>query len=52
MTSRIWTNHFRHGTQPRGDNTLEEADAAVHLAIPLVRYFVGGLIKPSEGAEP
>jgi hypothetical protein len=44
MAETLWTNHFRHGTQARSDHTLEEADAAVHMAIPLVRYFVGGLI--------
>jgi hypothetical protein len=47
MTDRVWTNHFRHGTQDRGENTLQEADIAVHLAIPLVRFFVGGLVQPS-----
>jgi len=45
MADRVWTEHFRHGTdQRRDDHTLEEADAAVHLAIPLVRYFAGGLV--------
>jgi hypothetical protein len=44
MADRLWTNHFRHGTQPRSDHTFAEADAAVHLAIPLVRAFVGGLV--------
>ncbi len=44
MANRVWTEHFRHGTQQRDDHTLEEADAALHLAIPLVRYFSGGLI--------
>jgi hypothetical protein len=48
MADRLWTNHFRHGTQPRNDHTLEEADAALHLAIPLVRFFVGGLIRRTE----
>jgi hypothetical protein len=48
MTDRVWTNHFRHGTQDRGENTLQEAEAAVHLAIPLVRFFVGGLVQPSQ----
>lgn len=47
MAERVWTEHFRHGTQPREDHTLQEADAAVHLAIPLLRYFVGGLVAPS-----
>lgn len=51
MAARVWTNHFRHGTQARGENTYEEADAAVHLAIPLVRFFLGGLVEPSEEAE-
>jgi len=44
MADRLWTNHFRHGTQPRSDHTFAEADAAVHLAIPLVRAFMGGLV--------
>jgi hypothetical protein len=45
MMKQVWTNHFRHGTQARGDHTPQEADAAVHLALPLVRFFVGGLIQ-------
>jgi hypothetical protein len=44
MADRVWTQHYRHGTQQRSDHTLEEADAALNLAIPLVRYFVGGLV--------
>jgi hypothetical protein len=45
LADRVWTEHLRHGTdQRRTDHTLEEADAALHLAIPLVRYFSGGLI--------
>ena len=44
MAEALWSNHFRHGTQQRDDHTLAEADAAVHLAIPLVRYFAGGLV--------
>jgi hypothetical protein len=44
MCKSLWSNHFRHGTQPRDDHTLREADAAVHLAIPLVRYFAGGIV--------
>jgi hypothetical protein len=48
MMNRVWTNHFRHGTQQHDDNTPQEADAAVHLAIPLVRFFVGGLISGSQ----
>jgi hypothetical protein len=47
MCKSLWSNHFRHGTQPREDHTLREADAAVHLAIPLVRYFAGGILTPS-----
>jgi hypothetical protein len=52
MSERVWTNHFRHGTQPRDDHTPEEADAAVHLAIPLVRFFLGGLVQPADAPEP
>jgi hypothetical protein len=45
MSDRVWTEHFRHGTdERRDDHTLEEADAALHLAIPLARFFAGGLI--------
>lgn len=44
MAQRVWSTHYRHGTQVQGDHTQAEADAAVHLAIPLVRYFAGGLI--------
>jgi hypothetical protein len=45
MADRVWTTHFRHGTMLRDDHTLEEADAALHLAIPLVRFFAGGLVR-------
>lgn len=48
MMKQVWTNHFRHGTQKRDDHTLQEADAAVHLALPLLRFFVGGLIQPAQ----
>jgi hypothetical protein len=44
MADRIWTEQFRHGTQERAQHSLFEADAALHMAIPLVRYFVGGLV--------
>jgi hypothetical protein len=44
MSETLWTNHIRHGTDARTDHVLQEADAALHLAIPLVRYFAGGLI--------
>ncbi len=41
----LWTTHRRHGTDdgeaPMG-MAQEEADAAVHLAITLVRWFAGG----------
>jgi hypothetical protein len=46
MCETLWKNHYRHGTQLRDDHTLREADAAVHVAIPLVRYFSGGLVVP------
>jgi hypothetical protein len=48
MMDQVWTNHFRHGTQQRDDHTPQEADAAVHLALPLVRFFVGALIQPAQ----
>ncbi len=44
MATRLWTSHIRHGTDVRTDHSLAEADAALHLAIPLVRFFAGGLI--------
>jgi hypothetical protein len=44
MCRTLWTKHYRHGTQLREDHTLEEADAALHLAIPLCRFFAGGLV--------
>lgn len=47
MSERLWSKHIRHGTDTRPEHTLEEADAALHLAIPLVRYFSGGLILPT-----
>jgi hypothetical protein len=48
MMKQVWTNHFRHGTQEREDHTPQEADAAMHIALPLVRFFVGGLIQPAQ----
>lgn len=47
MSDRLWTTHIRHGTdvRPRTDHTLPEADAALHLAIALVRFFSGGLVR-------
>jgi hypothetical protein len=51
MCKSLWSNHFRHGTQPREDHTLPEADTAVHLAIPLVRYFAGGIVAPVVASE-
>jgi hypothetical protein len=47
MSERLWSSNVRHGTDLRPEHTLEEADAALHLAIPLVRYFSGGLILPA-----
>lgn len=44
MSERLWTSHIRHGTGPRTAHTAAEADAALHLAIPLVRFFAGGLV--------
>lgn len=48
LARRIWTTQLRHGTQERDPPTEEEADAVVHMAIPLVRYFAGGLIRVVE----
>jgi hypothetical protein len=44
MAERLWTTHIRHGTDVRTDHSVPEADAALHLAIPLVRFFAGGLV--------
>ena len=44
MSKRLWRSHIRHGTGPRTAHTAAEADAAVHLAIPLVRFFASGLV--------
>lgn len=44
MAERLWTTHIRHGTDMRTDHEVPEADAALHLAIPLVRFFAGGLV--------
>jgi len=49
MCKLIWKSQFdRHGTDDESvplNASLEEADAAVHTAITLVRYFAGGLFK-------
>jgi hypothetical protein len=47
MSETLWTKHIRHGTDVRTDHTVAEADAALHLAIPLVRFFAGGLVVES-----
>jgi hypothetical protein len=44
MAQTLWGNHYRHGTALRDDHTLEEADAAVHLALSLVRFFTGNAV--------
>jgi hypothetical protein len=44
MGTTLWTHHYRHGTQQRDDHTLDEADAAVHLALALVRFFTGNAV--------
>jgi len=41
----LWENHRRHGTDDRQapmGMSQDEADAGVHLALALVRWFVGG----------
>jgi hypothetical protein len=49
MCKLIWKSQFdRHGTDDESvplNASPEEADAAVHTAITLVRYFAGGLFK-------
>jgi hypothetical protein len=45
----LWENHRRHGTDDRTapmGMRQEEADAGVHLAITLVRWFAGGAFTP------
>jgi hypothetical protein len=51
MCQAIWTNHLRHGTdpRPRTDHTVEEADEALYLAITLVRLFAGGHVRAGSG---
>lgn len=50
MCAQVWTNGIRHGTQDRANHTVAEADAALHLAIPLVRFFSGGLVVRVDGS--
>jgi hypothetical protein len=49
MCKLIWKSQFdRHGTDDESvplNASPQEADAALHLAITLVRYFAGGLFK-------
>lgn len=51
MMKLVWKSQLdRHGTDDETvplDVTHEQADAAVHLAITLVRYFAGGLVRPA-----
>lgn len=52
MSGNLWTGHLRHGTDERfgtaedarTDHTVEEAEAALHLAIALVGFFQGGCV--------
>lgn len=52
MAELLWTSQLdRHGTNDESvplKVTKEQADAAVHLAITLTRYFVGGGIRPNK----
>jgi hypothetical protein len=46
----MWTTHVRHGTDDREapmGMSPEEADAAVYLALTLVRWFAGGTVTRS-----
>lgn len=51
MCELMWTSQLdRHGTDDNSvplDASIQQADAAVHLAITLVRFFAGELIQPS-----
>jgi hypothetical protein len=46
MCDRVWKNNLRHGTQEGSvaGHSLRQADAAVHLALTLVRFFAGGVV--------
>jgi hypothetical protein len=46
MVSALWDNQLRHGDEAAPPSeTQEQADAAVHLAVTLVRWFSGGAIR-------
>lgn len=51
MCGLLWTSQLdRHGTDDESvplNVSSEQADASVHLAITLVRYFAGGLFRPA-----
>jgi hypothetical protein len=51
MLAQVWTNQLdRHGTDDDSvplNMTPDQADVAVHLALALVRIFVGGHLRPA-----
>jgi hypothetical protein len=51
MISTLWENQRRHGDEEAPlSETQEQADAAVHLAITLVRWFTSGAIRRTAAA--
>jgi hypothetical protein len=49
MMRQLWEGQSRHGgARPKRDETLEEAQAAVHLAATLVQYGISGAFKRKE----
>lgn len=46
MMSALWENQLRHGDEAAPmSETQEQADAAVHLALTLVRWFTTGAVR-------
>lgn len=51
LMNDMWTTNLRHADEdaPK-EHTQEEADAAVHLALTLVRWFAGGAVRRTDAA--
>lgn len=46
LMSALWDNQLRHGDEAAPMSETQEAtDAAVHLALTLVRWFTSGAVK-------
>lgn len=53
MISALWESQLRHGNESAPTSeTQEEADAAVFMALTLVRWFTTGAVRQSQTETP